>query len=243
MQLWDLPSGKLHATAARHHTFISSVVFSPDGNRLASASHDETVILWDIATSKELWSLNVPGGLWPLAFAPDGAIVASGNEDGSITFWDAHSGKQRGEIQAKGEITGFVGGSLAYSSDGKLLAGGGQTTPGAPSVVQVWEIFAIGKEKPTIVGFEKTKLQSHVAGRGIYSVAFSPDGKLLASSSMDKTVRLWDVIKGQELKTLEGHTDFVYGVAFSPDGKLLASVGRDSLKMWSVEEVLKPKAR
>lgn len=70
----------------------------------------------------------------------------------------------------------------------------------------------------------------------ISSIAFSPDGKLLASGSRDKTIKLWNVETGQEITTLTGHTSWVRTVAFSPDGKLLASGSRDkTIKMWNVE--------
>ena len=69
----------------------------------------------------------------------------------------------------------------------------------------------------------------------IESVAFSPDGKILASASVDKTIKLWDPATGMELRTLTGHTDFVYSVTFSPDGKTIASGGRDrTVKLWDV---------
>ena len=69
----------------------------------------------------------------------------------------------------------------------------------------------------------------------ITQVAFSPDSKILASGSLDHTVRLWDVQTGQQLKVLPGHTDWVYSVAFSPNGRILASAGTDRIvHLWDV---------
>ena len=69
----------------------------------------------------------------------------------------------------------------------------------------------------------------------VHSITFSPDGKLLASSSMDKTIRLWNVISGEELAVIDDHNDYVDPLAFSPEGNLLASGGYDkTIRIWQV---------
>jgi WD40 repeat protein len=84
---------------------------------------------------------------------------------------------------------------------------------------------------------QEPKLRDTLKGHTslVLSVAYSPDGKTLASGSKDQTIKLWDVTTGKEQATLKGHTDLVTSVAYSPDGKTLASGGGDqTIKLWDV---------
>ncbi|MBD2525150.1 HEAT repeat domain-containing protein [Nostoc sp. FACHB-133] len=99
---------------------------------------------------------------------------------------------------------------------------------------QVWNSLLNQEQKVTkenIVWIQGIILKGHSSY--VYSVSFSPDGKILASASADKTVKLWNTTTGKEIKTLTGHTDTVYDISFSPDGKMLASASADkTVKLW-----------
>jgi WD40 repeat protein len=122
------------------------------------------------------------------------------------------------DLRPRAAIEGAALSSAAFSADGRFLALGSSNT------VQVWDQAA---QKQLFI------LRGHRAW--VWTVAFSPDSKTLASASMDHTVKLWDLSNGQCRATLEGHTDKVWDVAFSPDGKTLVSASEDnSVRLWDV---------
>jgi hypothetical protein len=151
-----------------------------------------------------------------VAISPDGRILAS-NSEWSVQLWDTGSGRRLGQPLTGHE--GFVSG-LAFSATGMLASASYDGT------VRLWDVRS---RQP--VG---DPLTGHESGTGVSGLAFSPDGRVLATVGGDKTVRLWDVGSRQQLgEPLTGHTGPVSGVAFSANG-VLATVGEDGVRLWDV---------
>jgi WD40 repeat protein/serine/threonine protein kinase len=237
-KIWDVLSGEELFTLAGHSAIVMGTVFTQDGIHLLTGSFDGTAKLWDLSPKGELFTLSEHRDqVYSLDFNMDGSRLASGSFDGTVRIWDVASGQEEirlGKLGDSAKIRGVV-----FSPDGELLAGSS-----AYGTITVWNVAS---------GEEITTLSGHAPGQtgetkynGIVGVAFSPDGKLLATASDDLTAKIWDISSGKELFTLSGHDhapvsippfDGVIQVGFSPDGKRLVTAGGDgTVKVWDTSQ-------
>ncbi len=238
-KIWDAATGKELMTLSGHGGAVHSVAFSPDGKRMATGSDDKTAKIWDAGTGKELTTLSGhTDKVESVAFSPDGRRLATGSDDKTVKIWDATTGRLLATLSGHTDKVE----SVAFSPDGRRLATGSDD-----NTARIWDAQAsrelmtlcepTSKSGPKITSCkpdEGSELKSTVE-----SVAFSPDGKSLATGSDDKTAKIWDVESGRLLQTLSGpntpsaHEDRIKAVAFSPDGAHLATASRDkTAKVW-----------
>ncbi|MCL1472015.1 hypothetical protein [Argonema antarcticum] len=201
---------------------IWGVTFSHNGERIASASFDKTVNIWQ-RDGKRLQTLEGhKDKVLGVSFSPDDRKIASGDFDGSVILWKrGANGEFSFEtklVDKKDKAHGEGVYATAFSPDGQIIA-----TASRDKTVKLW------KRDGTWI---KT-LDKHTDG--VNSVAFSPDSQVIATASRDKTVKLW-TREGNLLKTFEAHKDYVWAVVWSPtNGNLIATAGRDNLvKLWQV---------
>jgi WD40 repeat protein len=240
IKLWDVSKGKSTASLEGGESSVLALAFSPDGKTLASG-HALTIKLWDVTTGDQRSSLEGhEAQINSVAFSPDGKLLASGSatnfglkEKGRpvIKLWDLSTDKNVTSLEGH---TSWVM-CVAFSPSGKVLASGSadDTVHGGEGVatIKLWDVSS-GKNTATLTGHDAR----------INSIAFSPDGKTLASASNDKTIKLWDIATGKNTVTLKRHTGSVKSLAFSPDGKILASAGDDkTIRLWNVTNLAEEK--
>ncbi|MEH1871403.1 serine/threonine-protein kinase [Nostoc sp.] len=229
IKLWDLNSQNVIASLSGHTQAVKSVTFSPDGQILATASDDKTIKLWQVETLEEISTLlGHAHAVKSVAFSPDGQILASGSWDKKIKLWDVNTGR---------EICTITGhqlqvNSVAFSPQGQLLA-----SASFDRTIRLWRIPALESSQTEPQNRPCYSLLSTLSGHAwaVLTVAFSPDGQILATGSDDNTIKLWEVNTGQLICTLVGHSWSVVAVAFTADGETLLSASCDkTVKLWRV---------
>ena len=191
----------------KHQELVGEVAVSPDG-RIVATSDDNSIRIWDTASSQEFVVLERHDLATAIAFSPDGRFVAAAF-DGTARVWDTTSGKEHA-FDHDGVVR-----AVGFSPDGLALATGSDDR-----AARIWNVTT----------GEVRVLRGHLDT--VRAVAFSPDGKVLATASDDRTVRTWDVATGHE-RTQLSHQDAVRAVAYSPDGRRLATASDDRMaRIW-----------
>jgi WD40 repeat protein len=224
VRLWDAQRVERNGSLRGHDSFVYSVAFHPDGERVASSAWDGTVRVWEATTGREIRRLTYPyprGIDFPVvpsvAFDPGGKFVAAFGRDGAVHFWDLTTWVEAFAFSLPKQDY-FQDARMAFNSRGNLLAIPG----GAANSVHIWDVEH---------RVEVAELKGHTSW--VLESCFSPDDTWLATVGYDRTVRIWDLARKEQIRVLEGHIDEVQTVAVSRNGKWLASGSMDgTVRVW-----------
>ncbi|KAK3818742.1 MAG: WD40-repeat-containing domain protein [Benniella sp.] len=213
VRLWDTETGDCLRILTGHTGYITSVVFSPKGDRIVSSSSDRTIRLWGVGVRI---SRRTAGGhnvtVHMVKCSPKGDQIASCSNDMTVRLWDVETGVCQHILQDQARC-------LKYSPQGHQIA-----TCSHDRTVRLWDTHTGGCTHTLIGHSDQVK-----------KVVYSPQGNQLASCSDDQTVRLWDVGSGECLHTLIGHTSPVLDVVYSPNGSQIATCSEDAVRLWDIE--------
>ncbi len=248
--VWDIDTGE-HRQIRTPDKIVDGVMFSPDGRTLVSSRREnrrEDVRLWDVATGEFKVRLEDTTGTDNIVFNSDGTLLYGASRT-ELRLWDPDTGKITMRLGIKGShMTRPV-----FSPDGKTIATGG----GNNYTVQLWKLQT-GQLKNTLVGDPKYVKMIVISGgvpklvdyatKRVESIAFSPDGRILAVSS-DNEIIFWDPGTGERKATLTGKGSF-YRLLFSPDGRTLAArsyapKSESGIYLWDIDptDIRKSKLR
>ncbi|EFY97560.2 WD40 and cullin domain protein [Metarhizium robertsii] len=243
LRLWNITTDNMQKFEGLGGWF-NSTAFLADRNVLVAASSDRTLRMWDgIMGGSEQMREGHDGSVNAVAFSTDGTWLASASSDWTVRIWNVdegtcvktleHQNHTTEDQQTIDDHSRYIL-SIAFSPDGKILASGSSDWR-----VRLWDVnegtlIKTLAYRNHIIRDERTT-EDH--SRYVLSIAFSPNGKMIASGSSDWRVRRWSIDRSVLLTTLEGHRNWVRAVAFSTDGKLLASASTDgTLYLWDVEK-------
>ncbi|MFF7250741.1 hypothetical protein ACFZBU_43580 [Embleya sp. NPDC008237] len=226
VELWDSATHRRVAVLGEVGAAARSVAFSPDGTLVAAGIDSGAVRLWTATDRPRLVHTLVGhvGAVAGVAFSPDGGTLVSSGADGTGRLWAVSTGAPLSTIEGLSYIHDIDVYRVTFSPDGHNVVFAGDD--GQAKLVD-------------LTGRGRNRLYTNFGGMlvNMFDVAYSPDGRTLATGMADGTVWLWDSATGRLRNRLPGHTGAVSAVAFSPDGRTLASAGGDhTVRLWNLAD-------
>jgi WD40 repeat protein/transcriptional regulator with XRE-family HTH domain len=219
-KIWDATTGKeLLTMKGSAYGAVLNAIFSPDGKLLATSGADKIARIWDARSGEELLALSGHSDMvYRIEFSPDASRLATISTDGTAKVWDALTGKALLTLnQGDNAVPHWV----TFSPDGSRIAVA-NTRGSNEGWVSIWDV---------VTGEMLLALPDQNAF--VNSVAFSPDGIHIVTTSDDQTARIWDANTGEELLTFYGQTINVTNAAYSPDGTRIATaIGNGQVRVW-----------
>ncbi len=259
VKLWDMFSGRMVQSLKGNSAPVTSISYSPNGRILAVVYGEQTIRLWDVVRGQKIKVLKANDMIISVAFSPDGKILAYGAEDKSIRLWDVYNSKISKVLRVNDSLVV----SASFSPDGKTLASGtvlgaihiwdlvrgqkikvlkGHSYPierlvFSPDGSRLISSSIVDSNALIVWEWSRSRTLELIRKEGegdTQFAAFSQDGKIAVSLSMDNSIRLWDVNSGKEPLALLRHDFGFFAAAISPDGKMLAVSTNNGFRLWDV---------
>jgi len=225
VRLWDVATGEELKRFSGHEDWVNTVAFGPGDTWLLTGSDDQTARIFDVASGAEVRRLEPGLGANAASFSTDGRRIVVATSDSYAIVYDANTGQ---ELQTFNLKTGLGLGAAIFSPDGRLL------------VTNDWGSATINPENIYVWDATSGELLRRMSGHSgrPSGLAFSPDGRQLASCDSSATVIVWDTASWQALHVIKADADTrLCDVAFSPDGRYLAATGDPdgTANIWKVD--------